>query len=173
MELIHYNDVGKVIEEGNSFTLWNLSKKSKTRTLNFGGFTKSIKTENIKISPTTYWSINGYDAQFEGRDANCWLCGWYGMDYGTCKCKKEGFSVEEHKENIGKARKNYLIAVLKNYFKPYVKQAKAIPYEKIDTILYRNDKGTRVLNFYFPNWSNRNESIKSMEKYLYLLENEN
>ena len=54
MELIHYNDVGKVIEEGNSFILWNLSKKSKTRTLNFGGFTKSIKTENIKISPTTY-----------------------------------------------------------------------------------------------------------------------
>lgn len=173
MELIHYDDVGKVIAGEKNCTLWDLSKKSKTRTLNFEGFTKVVKTENIKISPTTYWRINGYDAQFEGRDANCWLCDWYGMDYDTCKCKKEGFTIKEHKENIGKARKNYLITVLKNYFEPYVKQAETIPYEKIEKILYRNNKGIRVLNFYFPDWSNRTESIKNMEKYLYLLEDEN
>lgn len=137
----------------------------KTITVEKNGLKGTIKVIDIKVSNKTYWSIKGYDAQFEGKDANCWLCGWYGMDYGECKCKKY-FTLDEHKENIKLARKNYLISLCENYFKDYVSIVKNLNDEEINKLLFDDSTGIRILKLEFPHWSTREIEVKKM--YLYL-----
>lgn len=133
----------------------------KTIRITKGEFTAIINVENIKIPSTLYWDINGYDHQFDGYDANCWLCGWYGMDYGKCKCKKY-FTIEEHKVNILTARRNYLITLCKNYFKDKVAKVKLLTNQQIKELLFDDSSGIRRQQLYFPHWSNRNVELDVM-----------
>lgn len=160
-------DEGYLIEYfGDTFYKYNFPKPTqKTITIEKNGSKGTIKVADIKISPKTYWSINNYDAQFEGRDANCWLCSWYGMDYGKCKCKKH-FTLDEHKENIKVARKNYLISLCKNYFKEYNDIIKKLSDEEIHNLLFDDSDGIRKLKLEFPHWSNRETQVKLMKSYL-------
>lgn len=168
MKYFHYDNYGLVDYCGKTYRLSQLDKDSKTRTLNAGdGFTAVIQTEDIRISPITYWNVGNWDAQFQQNDANCYLCGWYGGTGGSCKCKKN-FTVEEHSVNVLIARKNFLLTVLKNYFPKLVKEVKGMSDEEIHSILYeRSKEGNRILKMDLPSgYSYREEAVKEMEKHL-------
>lgn len=166
IDSIKYDECYKLELQDDIYTKYEFPKEGqKTITITNGFFKASINVKDIKISPKSYWSINGYDAQFEGRDANCWLCGWYGMDYDKCKCKSH-FSIDEHKENIKTARRNFLKALFRNYFKDKVKLIDTFSDNQINDLLFDDSTGIRRVMLYFPHWSNREKDINIMTKYL-------
>lgn len=169
--LIHYDNIVEVIVNDQNYIMYNLYKDTKTRTItNSQGFRKQI-TE-ILISPKTYWEIGSlYDHQFGGYDADCWLCGWQGMDYDDkCKCEKPHFTKDEHKDNLLKSRRNFLIAVIKNNFPTYIEIIKKLNDDQINSVLYDSKKQLKV---YFPNFMGRETENKIigiwLEKKLTLL----
>ena len=148
-----------------TFTKYGFPKPGQ-KTITVGhAFKAKINVQDIRVSPKTYWNIGNYDAQFEGRDANCWLCNWYGMDYDKCKCK-ENFTLEEHKENLKIARRNYLTTLFKNYFPKYSKFVKEFSDEVINDLLFDDSNGVRRLKLNFPHWSRSAIEIKEMQLYL-------
>lgn len=170
MEIFHYNDAGYVLIGERLCLLSNLSKKTKTRTITEDGWSTKINTKDIRISPTTYWRISGnYDQQFEGRDASCYLCGWYGMDYAkSCKCESH-FSVEEHKDNVLKARRNYLMRIIDSYFPEYSDKISKYDDKQIDSVLYGVGKyGEHIIRIYYPvwNWEIKGHDTRDMKKHL-------
>jgi hypothetical protein len=170
MEIFHYDFAGLVRTREGNLPLYNLDRQYKTRTVkNHNGFSMVIKSEDIVIAPETYWSISSRYCQMnEGHDANCYLCGWYGMDYGTCKCKKSGFTVDEHiNHNVFKARRKYLITIIDNYFPEIKKSIAELSDWDIGQILYDNDPvyGYRVM-MELPSWSERDQVIKRMSERL-------
>jgi len=169
MDYIHYDDYGLVIINNNNYRLSNLSKNTKTRTIkNNDGFSIKIKRDELRISPKTYWNINThYDQQFEGYDASCWLCGWNGMDYDSCKCKKS-FSIEEHQGNLIKARTRFFKSVMRNCFKEIkLKTLNSLEINFIQKVMYGVGKyGERILLIDFPYWNNQKSDIEKMRKRL-------
>ena len=59
------------------------------------------------------------------------------------------FTIDEHKENIKLARKNYIITLCKNYFKEYVDLVKKLNDKEIDNLLFDDSTGIRILKLEF------------------------
>ncbi len=170
METFHYNDCGMVMFGDKSYLVRNLSKACKTRSVTSDGWTRKINVSEMRIAPSTYWKIsNHYDQQFEGHDANCWLCKWYGMDYSKCKCKKSGFTVEEHTANIPIVRRNFLKTLFDNYFPELKKDVDNWTDDQVNGLLYGTNKyGAHALMLDFPHWSSREKEVDKMNDYLSL-----
>ena len=171
----HYQDYVLIDVRGSLYPLQSIYRDCKTRTLtNPDGFKLKINVpEGIKISPKTFWRVSGhYDHQFDGHDANCYLCNWYGMDYDKCKCKKH-FTIEEYPEIVVKARKNFLKSVLSNYPKIFKIEGfnltkKFIDEMDVPTLEYvmygTSEYGGHMVNFTFPSvyHTSQSDDIKFM-----------
>ncbi len=165
-----YEDYAKVVSDGNgngteTYEVSGLVKVTKTKTINYSGFKRTVKYDDVKISPRTYWNIGNYDRQFEGRDANCYLCGSYHIDYSKCKCKSY-FTIQEHFLNVPKAKRGYLEDVCYNSekLKQYLPAIKLLSDQQIEETLYENG----VLMIGILSWSmsidNRNAETNRMEQ---------
>jgi len=165
-DCIKYDECFSIELDNNLYTKYVFPKENqKTITISNGLFKATIKVKDIKINPKSYWEIGGYDHQFGGRDANCWLCGWYGMDYDECKCKNY-YTLEEHKENVKIARRNYLKTLFKNYFKDKVKLINELSDEQINNLLFDDSNNIRKIRLHFPSPYDYNNEIKKMSEYL-------
>lgn len=113
------------------------------------GMTARININNIQVSPRTYWKKGNYCQMNGGRDANCWLCNWYGTAYddNNCNCKPY-FKLNEHLNNIKVARKNKIIAVVRSYCKEFLNIAEAIDLEKVNDIYIQYIKVDKYLQPY-------------------------
>lgn len=159
--MLHYSNEVQVKISNQNYHYFLKNKPTKTITIkNYDGFSIKINRKDLKISPTTYWRISGYDAQFEGNDANCWLCGWYGMDYGTCKCK-ESFTEDEHRSNIVIARRNMLSSVIGNYLPEYLSQIKSLSDYEINSLC----EGYNI-NFPIYNWDIKKHDTSGLKEYI-------
>lgn len=152
MDIFHYDNAANIILNGNVYLLFDVNKKTKTRTITRNGWSKRIFTQNIKISPTTYWTRGNYDIQFEGYSFYCYLCNYTGTTPSECKCKKH-FTLEEHNENVRQARKNYLLQVVGNLFPdmlPIINYMTPTP-DLVDMLLYKiNKNGKKELVIKYP-----------------------
>lgn len=169
-----YDDCGEVlISEKESVFLHNLSKDCKTRTITKDGWKRVIPVKDLKVSPETYFRIGRYDHQFEGYDFYCYLCKHPGTTPSKCKCKSY-FTVEENKENIYVARKNFILSVTEQYFKESFKkiqiQKLTLTKELIDKILFSKGKyGERILKLDYPplfDYRSDYKATKKIQKHL-------
>lgn len=169
-----YNDYAKIIlDDNHTHSLLNLSKKCKTRTITNGSWKQTILTKNIKVSPKTYWKVSGYDQLFEGNDAYCFLCKKAFIDYNSCNCPEEGFTVEEHNnKNINIARKNYLISICSHLSEDSELFKKIEELTNVDHILFSK---THIIKMVYPprfdyksNYTETNRMIKHLNKVLKL-----
>lgn len=144
---IFFNYAALVKVHGSTYSLHDLEKKTKTRSVRNGqGFSTVIKTNEIKVSPKTYWNISSYCGVFQHYDVNCFLCGWFGSEHDTCNCK-EHFTVEEHIENIPLVRRNFMLSDVRNNKPELLEKAERLTPEQIDSVLFTDHKdGYRQLH---------------------------
>lgn len=129
------------------FTLYSLDKDFKTKTINNGVWKTSVKKENIKISPKTYYKLGNYCLMFGGYDYFCYLCGHAGTTPTKCKCKDQ-FSIGENEINIRIARKNYLFSIISNNHPELLDSYKNLDLspDLVDQILFGKGKyGERLI----------------------------
>lgn len=159
----HYDNCALIYLNGGTFFLYDIQKPTKTRSVETQYGRVSFKTSSIKISPKTFWKIDGYDHQFEGNDASCYLCGWSGMDYNNCKCGE--LKISDHAENCRIARRNFLLQITKQYAPEFVNKVEYL--DDVSSLLYGKDKyGCKTLLIDWPHWSQQIEFRDKLESML-------
>jgi hypothetical protein len=146
---LKYDSYALVKINGHEYPHWNILNKTKT-IKNNQGFSFKEKFENIKVSPRTYWDVNSWNNHFESSDTHCWLCDYHGSTDYDCNCPPF-FTIEEHKENLQKVRKNFLLAYCKKHLPEKVEQVEKLTPEQIYNIICESNKDGVKQIVYMPN----------------------
>lgn len=159
----HYDNCALIDLNGDTFFLYDIQKPTKTRSVETQYGRVSFKTSSMRISPKTFWKVDGYDRQFEGNDASCYLCGWHGMDYNGCKCGE--LKVSDHTENCRIARKNFLLQITNQFAPDFAHKVEAM--HDVSGLLYGIDQyNCKTLLIDWPHWSNQIEFRANLEALL-------